>query len=159
ILLCLPIFNSSALFQSFLVKPSPYRNRDRELVADAFFLKSVTSDDASVACVWCGALAYFSDRSAIDMLGKSGKKIAREPMHVPAGSVKSNCFYPGHLKWDYAYSIEQLHPDNVAQLWKEPAEAARSLKNDYLYVNVAGQRFFARKDSSKIRWQLIHSLG
>ena len=122
-------------------------------------LKKVTSDNARVACVWCGALAYFSDRCAIDMLGKSDKKIAREPMHLPAGSEKWTGFYPGHLKWDYYYSIEQLRPDIVAQLWKEPADAARFLKEDYVYVSVAGQRFFARKDSSKIRWELIHSLG
>ena len=54
-----------------------------------------------------GSAAYFSDRRAIDVLGKSDAHIAHERPSSPV-------FTPGHDKYNYAYSLGRLHPDLVA---------------------------------------------
>ena len=51
--------------------------------------------------VWAGATPYFDHRPSVDLLGKSDTVIAHEaPHHRP--------LLPGHMKWDYAYSIGEL---------------------------------------------------
>lgn len=61
--------------------------------------------DAVIALDWLGAPAYFSGRTAIDLLGKTDPHVAR----APAGGT----FRPGHNKMDPAYSIGRLRPDIV----------------------------------------------
>ena len=73
-------------------------------------LRQATSPRASIAVVWAGAAPYFDGRPAIDLLGKSDRHIAKEPMRTGVS------FYPGHTKWDYAWSIGHLRPDVVAGL-------------------------------------------
>ena len=70
---------------------------DAEATRQGLLLKQATTPDARIAYVWAGAIPYFAGREAIDLLGKSDPVIARGK---PATS-----FYPGHSKWNYAYSI------------------------------------------------------
>lgn len=30
---------------------------------------------------------------------------------------RAELFHPGHTKWDYAWSVERLRPDVLAQVW------------------------------------------
>jgi len=78
-------------------------------------LRRVSSDDARIATVWAGAPGYYSERAMVDLLGKSDRHVASVE---PRGEL-----YPGHNKWDYAYSIGQLQPDIVIDYWLEPANA------------------------------------
>ncbi len=82
------------------------------------FVKEQTPGDASVAVVWAGELVYYSQRPAIDLLGKNDKFVARVP---PRG-----LFWPGHNKWDYEHSVGRLRPDVILQTWST-SEADLSL--------------------------------
>jgi arabinofuranosyltransferase len=71
-------------------------------------LRDSTAPEARIAVVWAGAIPYFAERETIDLLGKNDARIARtEPVTL---------FFPGHNKFDYAYSIGELRPDVVLQL-------------------------------------------
>jgi hypothetical protein len=77
-----------------------------------------TTADATVAIVWAGNIAYYSERPVIDLLGKSDPIIAR--LNPDLSSWRD--LYPGHNKWDYAYSVGTLRPDLVAQTWRATKE-------------------------------------
>ena len=72
-------------------------------------LREGTDRDARIAVVLAGSVPYFSHRSAVDLLGKSDRYVARLPGR--------DRFNPGHNKWDYAYSLRTFRPDVVVQLW------------------------------------------
>ncbi|MEX2658830.1 MAG: hypothetical protein WD232_03960 [Acidimicrobiales bacterium] len=83
---------------------------DARMARYALALRDSTEPDAVIAVVWAGALPYFSERPAVDLLGKSDPVIA----HLPPRDVPLR---PGHTKWDYDYSILALQPDVVAQVY------------------------------------------
>jgi hypothetical protein len=56
-----------------------------------------------------GQIPYYSGRTTIDLLGLNDPVIAKGPVSGP--------FYPGHDKWNYVYSIQQLQPDVIADNW------------------------------------------
>ena len=117
----------------------------------ALHLKRITQPGATIAVVYGGAIPYFADRQMIDLLGKSDKKVARETMRQITGLWKYIYFYPGHLKWDYAYSIGELKPDVVAQLWWKPEEAEPYLKADYTARTFGGFTYYVRNGSPNVR--------
>jgi hypothetical protein len=100
------------------------------------------------------------DRTAIDMLGRNDRTIAHEPMRLPpTGSSmleRIKFFYPGHLKYDYAYSIGRLKPDIVTQMWAHPEEAPMG---DYQVATLNGVTLMVRKDSKSILWEKIGGGG
>ncbi len=104
-------------------------------------LRAATTDDATIAVTWAGAIPYFSHRPTIDLLGKSDRVIATRERQPTIG------FLPGHDKWDYAYSIGQLRPDVVAQLWHAgPADLQAIQSRGYIRL---APWVFARADSTQ----------
>lgn len=94
----------------------------------ALLIKQNTTPQAKVAVTWSGALPYFADRYAIDLLGKNDPHIARLPARLREGFFETIVNYqPGHMKYDYRYSLS-LNPDVVAQLWKNQEEASPLLE-------------------------------
>jgi hypothetical protein len=83
---------------------------DARAVTAAIRVRQVTRDDAVIAVTWAGAIPYFAHRRTVDLLGKNDRRIARMPERVT--------FFPGHNKWDYAYSIGRGKPDLIVQLWR-----------------------------------------
>ncbi len=126
--------------------------RIASLVAD------ITTPQATVAVVWAGAIPYLADREAVDLLGKSDRHIAHLPMRLPTGEDRFLAFYPGHLKWDYAYSIGQLQPDVVSQLWQSPEQAQPYLQRDYVQVRLQGFDLYLRRGSPNILWERVAAL-
>jgi arabinofuranosyltransferase len=126
---------------------------NEDMVRQALLLRSLTDPGARIAVVWAGSIPYFSDRYAIDLLGKNDAKIAHEPMKVNSEFARKWGFYPGHLKWDYAYSIGELRPDVVAQLWAVEPGKIPWLK-DYRAVTIDGFLWYVRGDSPNLRPQL-----
>lgn len=112
----------------------------------ALAIRDATTPEARVAVVWAGAIPYFSRRPAVDLLGKSDRVIAR-------GERRLGPLYPGHDKWDYAYSIGRLRPDVIAQLWRHGPEEIRALER-WGYVRVHPQQgptdLFVRADSTRV---------
>ena len=124
-------------------------------------VKRITTKKATVAIVWAGGPGYFMDRYAIDILGKNDWSLARERMHLPPAESslfnKLTFFYPGHLKYDYSYSINQLQPDVIAQLWKQPEQAEPYLSS-YQMVVLSDHKLFLRKSSPQILWDEVARL-
>ena len=112
-------------------------------------IPAFTQPDAKIAVVWAGVVPYFSERPAIDLLGKCDKVIAREPIKSVLGQV----FRPGHMKWDYEYSISHFHPDVIVELWRAPEQAADILRREhYREMYLTGLKIYVRSDSDKIDW-------
>ncbi len=68
-----------------------------------YLLRLNTERDAKIAHFWAGAAAYFSQRPAIDLLGKCDRHVARL-------DARPNLMAPGHNKYDLDYSLS-LEPD------------------------------------------------
>jgi len=62
---------------------------------------------------------------------------------------------PGHMKWDYDYSIGQLKPDMIVQLWGDKEVAYDYIEKYYTVVEVDGMLFSARSDSPHILWERV----
>ncbi|GAC1452928.1 MAG: hypothetical protein PVSMB1_00940 [Gemmatimonadaceae bacterium] len=105
-------------------------------------LREATAADAKIAVTWAGAIPYFSHRPSIDLLGKSDRVIARRQRQPTIA------FYPGHDKWDYPYSIGELRPDVVAELWHASQRDVSGIES-WGYVQVAPW-VFVRADSTRV---------
>ncbi|HEX2204640.1 MAG TPA: hypothetical protein VHG91_15130 [Longimicrobium sp.] len=122
----------------------PMHARDNAQMARVgLWLARHTPPETTVAVRWAGALPYFADRPSIDLLGKSDRRVARLPMiGPPTGLHRWVGFWPGHLKWDYAWSIGALRPDVVFN----PSYDAPLLEalRGYHPVTVEGQTVYVR---------------
>lgn len=119
----------------------PHVADDGTMALYGLLIRDSTTPTASVAVMWAGASPYFSGRDSIDLLGKSDVKIAHEPSQpVP--------FYPGHTKWDYAWSIGHLRPDLVADLFRDTPAVDDQLRQ-WGYDNLA-PRIWVRHDSAAV---------
>ena len=148
-----------------LIEPPPQTSKaqaddtpddsNEDMVRRAVLIDRFTDPDATVAVVWAGSLPYFADRYAIDLLGKNDPKIAFENMHTESAVAKSRGFWPGHLKWDYDYSIGQLKPDVVVEVWALEPQTIPSLQRDYLPARFGGYSWYLRRGSPHIRWSAL----
>lgn len=85
---------------------APMLRTDIQRVRLGLHIQESTSADAVIAVHAAGQIPYFSERTAIDLLGKSDAFIAK--------GAPATDFAPGHNKWNYAYSILELKPDVIA---------------------------------------------
>jgi hypothetical protein len=94
-------------------------------------LKKFAPNNLRVAVIWAGALPYYSDLFAIDLLGKNDKFIAKQPTKNRAS---------GHNKWDCDYSIRRLKPDYIASLLPSMKKCRHYLKEmNYIMLGADGQ--------------------
>jgi hypothetical protein len=120
-----------------------------------FALRRVTAPQAVIAVITAGNIPYFSERTSIDLLGKNDPVIAKGPAHINSSLFQPGNFRPGHNKWNYAYSIGQLQPDVIAQIWEgTDDEVAPYLVNYKLYV-IDGIPYYFREDSPYVLWDQI----
>jgi arabinofuranosyltransferase len=103
-------------------------------------LRASTSPTASLGVVWAGAIPYFSQRRAVDFLGKSDVHVAHLPPKPP--------FVPGHNKWDYAYSVGVLRPDVIVQTWRATSADVRLIRS--FGYEPLGSDSFVRTGSSAV---------
>jgi hypothetical protein len=118
-------------------------------VAQALALQHVTAANASIGVTRAGTLPYFSDRVGVDFLGKADTRIAHEPSRVPGGARRFMDFRPGHSKWDDAYSIGELRPDVITQIWGD-RQAASQYMSGYGRFRFGTDCAYARIDSPRI---------
>jgi hypothetical protein len=144
----------SPIKRLLLIEQPPQTEQDHTAVRAALMLRDLTEPSAVIAVAWAGAIPYFSERPAIDLLGKMDPYIAHQRMHIPQGIQRWLGFVPGHLKWDYAYSIGRLKPDVVqAPLWTLPYvtdNGVPALNGDYGKWSVV-TNWYVRNDSGKVR--------
>jgi hypothetical protein len=153
------IYGPIALTEMLLLKPTLHADKNQKMVERALLVASITDPEAKMAVVWDGAIPYFADRYTVSILGKNDKRIARIPMRTVRGPGKLVAFYPGHLKWDYAYSIGELKPDVVVHLWQAQEEAEPYLYPAYMQVTLKDVTLHLRKGSPHILWDRVWSLA
>jgi len=146
-------YGTGALKEWLLLEPSLYAGENKAKVQQALLLEALTTPDATIALAGVGIVPYFAERTYIDLLGKTDPVIARLPMDqtiIPE-------FKPGHMKWDYAYSIGTLKPDVVLELWVKPEDAGPYLDADYemIWFPPKKANVWMRKGSPRILWERI----
>ena len=135
--------NTSGVVSEWLDPREPTFLADRNLrnLESALYIRAHTDPDTTVAVTFAGVYPYFSERSAIDVWGKSDRHIAKQPVRL---------FFPGHSKWDWPYVIDERRPDLVTSAISPKAMLMRlkSFQRDY-YRAVRDQRtwFFVRRDA------------
>jgi hypothetical protein len=65
-------------------------------------------------------------------------------MHREEDHGQWDYFLPGHLKWDYAWSIGKKAPDAVLQLF-HPEQAEALLKESYRWAHLCGRPIVVRR--------------
>lgn len=146
-------YGTGAWEELFLLKPSLYAGENRAKVEQALLLDALTTEDATVALAGAGIVPYFTDRPYIDLLGKTDPVIA----HLPMDRAIIPELKPGHMKWDYAYSIGELQPDVVLELWVQPQDAGPYLDADYhaIWFPPKNANVWMRKESPRVLWDRI----
>jgi hypothetical protein len=130
---------------------------NREMVEIALLMKEITRPDARLGVTWAGIIPYFSQRPAVDFLGKNDRHIARLPAHPPAGPDLIRDFRPGHTKWDYNYSIRKLQPDVVLQFFGVPWEEANSyVIPEYCKEVIRDDEILLLMSSKKVDWYAVY---
>ncbi len=136
-------------------KPT-YIESHEKYVRTALALEKITLPGAKIAVVAAGTAPYYlPDRVFIDLLGKADKVIAHEPIKSPVSLAGIADLRPGHMKWDYAYSLGELKPDVIVQLWEEDYQSAEKYLVNYLSVTVDGLPLYLRKDSPLVLWDQV----
>lgn len=153
------IYGPAALTEVLLLKPTLHIEKNQKMIERALVVSEITRKEATIAVVWDGAIPYFAQRSTVSILGKNDKHIAHGPMRMTQGPGKLVAFYPGHLKWDYAYSIGELKPDVVVHLWQAEEEAAPYLYPSYMQVTIKGFAFHLRRGSPHVLWDRVWNLA
>lgn len=146
-------YGTGALKEWLLIRPSLYAAENGMKVEQALLLEALTTSEATVALAGVGIVPYFAERTYIDLLGKTDPVIA----HLPMDQAIIPEFKPGHMKWDYAYSIGTLKPDVVLELWVKPEDAGPYLDADYLTIWFPPKNgnVWMRRDSPHILWERI----
>ncbi len=126
-------------------------------VNTAIVLSQLTTSDATVGVYWAGSIPYFTDRRAIDFLGKSDRYIAQLPPDV-SGSVAWSGMnsVPGHNKYDLNYSIKTLEPTYVQGFTWGAQDLSQWAETKYVNVEYAGVSLFLLKDSPAVLWNKIN---
>jgi hypothetical protein len=119
---------------------------DALAVREGVALRQMTTPTTKIAYVAAGAMPYFAGREAIDLLGKSDSVIAKGKPAAP--------FFPGHNKWNYAYSIGQLKPDLITALWGATGADKKHIV-DWGYIGCDYGYYL--KDSTNINHALLEA--
>ncbi len=141
-----------------LLLRKPYAvGSDQANVNTAIVLNQLTTSDATVGVYWAGSIPYFTDRKAIDFLGRSDRYIAQLPPDV-SGSVAWNGMnsVPGHNKYDLNYSIKTLEPTYVQGFTWGAQDLSQWAESKYIKVEYDGLSLFLLKDSPAVIWNKIN---
>lgn len=160
------------LLELILLKTPVQVHNNPSMVERALVIKETLKPGGSYAVVWAGIIPYFAGGEAIDLLGKNDRYIAHLPMRPNTSAIRPDFyFYPGHQKYDYAYSIEQLQPDAIIQFWSldpEPPDqpltpvpwiARPYVDGKYVRADFGNLIMYFREDSDRVRWDAIERLG
>jgi hypothetical protein len=148
--------NTKSLERWILVRQPIFIEGNKEYVRIARDINKTTSPNASIAVVAAGAIPYFTDRYSLDLLGKNDVVIAHEKVRGGGALTSVKNFRPGHVKWDYDYSIGKLKPDVVVQLWGNTDEAKPYIDKYYKIGSTGdGLDFSYRAGSPNVLWDKV----
>jgi hypothetical protein len=128
---------------NWAVDNAPLLKGDIRRVKIGLLIAAGTSPEATIAVHAAGQIPYYSERRTIDLLGLNDPAIARGPAH--------SSFYPGHNKWNYEYSINQMKPDLIADNFGSLNEFMRDNQGYQQLEN----GMYIRKDSPLINPEVL----
>jgi len=115
-----------------------YRNANERNARYGFYLRDHSAPDTTIAVYWGGVPPYFSERFSIDVLGKSDRHIAKQPV--------ARFTQPGHSKQDWDYVLDVRKPDvflHATPPLKERDDFCRA----YYFVRNPEVALYVRKQS------------
>jgi hypothetical protein len=142
-----------------LVRPF---NRDANIdnVAVAQLLDTVLTKDASVGVFYAGSIPYYTNRYAIDFLGKCDPVIASlKPDLSGAVAWDGMLSVPGHNKYRLAYSIVNKQPTFIQGVSWGKDDVSAWAGEQYVKVRLLGNRMLLKKGSPQVKWDRITELG
>ncbi len=153
------IYGVTALLELLLIRPplhSGHHNNNHREAEQALLLRGITTANAKIAVARGGTIPYFSDLYSIDLLGRTDKQIAHINMRREASGLHRFIeFRPGHMKVDYGYSIGQLRPDVIAQLYEHVEEVQPELQKHYRGVRLQDMCIYVREGSVNVLWERL----
>lgn len=135
----------------------PYEtNSNHYGVNVALALNQLTSIDATIGVFTAGGIPYYTDRTAIDFLGKSDRYIAQlaPDLSGRVGFETMNSL-PGHNKYDLNYSIKRLKPTYVQMFKWGNQDLSDWQQSYYATVQYKGIWLSLLKDSKAVVWSKI----
>ena len=128
-----------------------------EVLRMALALDEVTTPDATLAVTWAGTIPYYTERPAIDMLGKSDAVIARLPPRFVDWRSAGALYTPGHNKFDLHYSIVEKAPSFV-QTFTWGADSLEVYGREYYeHVVYKGVLLRLRRYDPNVLWEHIRA--
>lgn len=146
----LALINAQNFREFLMLAVPPQTGENAEMAEQALLVDRVTDSDATLGLVWAGTIPYFSRRPGIDLLGKNDRIVAHQQPHVRPKYFWWMEFWPGHNKWDYAYSIGQQAPDVLMQIWSPDPATLALLASRYEPVELDGFTWYLRRASPHI---------
>ncbi len=149
-----PAENSLRYF--LLLQPSVYKSGTERETEDAVFIERMTTADATVATVAAGNVCYFSHRECVDLFGKSDPVVAHGGIQVPFDADWDD-LRPGHVKFNYKYSIGELQPDIVVEIMKSTFDQAEPYLMNYEAAMINGHLMYFKTGSANIDWDMLEA--
>ena len=130
---------------------------NEQYVRVSYYLEKIVTPDARIAVTAAGNIAYFlPDNYVIDMLGKADASIAHGPVSMSMGIPDIPNMQPGHMKWNYKYSIGELKPDVITNIRLGTQEFADPYLKDYTYITIGPRiKLYLLIGSPNIKWDLL----
>jgi hypothetical protein len=147
-------FMDSRFLRQMSLLDLPYDNRAAQKhINIAIAINELTDQGATIGVFWAGTIPYYTDRVAIDFLGKSDPYIAQLPPDLSGemGWLGMNSV-PGHNKYDLNYSIKQLLPTYVQEFEVGSQDINTWGAEHYVNVKYKGIRLYLLKDSPHVYW-------
>ncbi len=129
---------------------------------DGLILRDLTTPNARIAVTAAGNSIYFAGRPGVDMFGKCDPTIAKMPARLDLMSDEVNPtredllnLRPGHSKWLYSYSIGELQPDVVVEVFPSTTEEAASYLAGYIPAELNGHTIYFKTGSANVLWDKL----
>jgi hypothetical protein len=144
--------NWRARFDNVTLRAAPlYVPEHERVVREVLALDEEVLPTAKVAVVWAGISGFFSRYRLIDVLGYNDRVIAHGP--VADFNVESpDSFTPGHMKYDYDYTLDILRPDVVHRTAHLDPDQERELLTRKGFVR-RGSYWFRENTEQQVRRQ------
>ncbi len=125
-------------------------------VDDAVVLNEITTQDATIGVITAGVLPYYTERKAVDFLGKSDRYIAHLAPDISGKTAYSGMYsVPGHNKYDLNYSIKALQPTYIQYYAWGGQNLLAWLPEKYVLVTYKGTSMYLLKDSPDVLWSKL----
>ena len=148
--------NKEFLYQATL-QAKPYKVAGhKENVNNAIAINHLTTRDATIGVFWAGIIPYYTERRAVDFLGKADKYVAQLKPDLAKPAWDGMRGVPGHNKYDLNYSIKTMTPTYVQTFKRRKfvwgrQKIYRWAESNYVEVEYKGVHIFLHRDSSAIK--------